>query len=310
VTRLSDRTALGLLWLALLFAPLVAPNAYIVSLANVALINLILIASLNLVMGMCGQISLSHAGFFGLGAYASGILAARYGLPAVAGLVAAMLLSAAAAFIVGLPALRLRGHYLAMVTLGWNAILTVLFNQLIPLTGGPNGLLGVPPFAIGPWTLFDDLHAFPLVWACAGLTMLVIVNLLHSRTGRAMRAVANSELGAAALGIDTFRTKLLVFVLSAGMAGLAGSLYVHVNQYASPETFGVSASILLLVMVAVGGSGSVWGPVFGALIYTVVPQLLLDYDDAELMLFGGAMLVVLIGFPGGIAGLLARRRAS
>ncbi len=301
---------LGVMWLALLAVPLVAPNDYVVSLANVALMNLILIASLNLLMGFCGQISLSHAGFFGLGAYTSGILSTRYGVPAMLGLPVATLAAAAGAFVVGLPALRLRGHYLAMVTLGWNAILIVLFNQLIGLTGGPNGLLGVPPFVIGPWTLFDDLHAFPLVWACAGLVMLFILNLLQSRTGRAMRAVANSELGAAALGVDTFRIKLLAFVLSAGMAGLAGSLYVHVNQYASPETFGVAGSILLLVMVAVGGSGSFWGPVFGALLYTIVPQLLLDYDDLEMMLFGGAMLVVLIGFPGGIAtlpGLLGRR---
>ena len=297
------RRVLALIWLVLLAVPLLAPNGYIVSLGNALLINLILIASLNLVVGFCGQISLGHAGFFGLGAYASGVLGAKYGVPAWAGLPAAGLLAAAAALLIGLPALRLRGHYLAMATLGWNAILMVLFNQLVPLTGGPNGLLGVPAFSIGRWPLDTDLRAFPLVWLIAGLLMLAVLNIVESRTGRALRALGSSEIGAASLGINTFRYKLMTFVVAGGMAGIAGSLYVHVNQFASPETFGIPASILLLVMVALGGAGRYWGPVSGALIYTLVPQLLLGHDDVELLLFGAAMLLVLIVFPGGLAAI-------
>jgi branched-chain amino acid transport system permease protein len=188
-----------------------------------------------------------------------------------------------------------------MATLGWNAILIVLFNQLVGLTGGPNGLLGVAPFSLAGLRLDSDARAFPIVWLASLLVMLAILKLLNSRTGRALRAVATNELGADALGIDSFRTKLLAFVLSATFAGIAGSLYVHINQYASPETFGISASILLIVMVAIGGSGTYWGPAFGAVIYTLLPQLLLGYEDAELMLFGLGMLVVLIVFPGGLA---------
>lgn len=313
--RLSDHRLLLIVWLALLAVPFVAPNAYFVSLANMMLINLILIASLNLLMGYGGQISLGHAGFYGLGAYVSGVLGVKFGLSAWIGLPAAMLFTGLAALIIGIPALRLRGLYLSMATLGWNAILVVLFNRLIDVTGGPNGLLGVRPFAFGGFKLDNDMRQFPLVWLVSLLVMVAILNLLGSRIGRALRAVATNELGADAVGIDSFRTKLLVFVLSAGMAGIAGSLYVHVNQFASPETFNVSNSILLVVMVAIGGSGLFWGPVFGALIYTAVPQLLLDYEDAELMLFGLAMLVVLIASPSGIAGLpavvlrwLSRRR--
>lgn len=313
---LSDHRRLLIVWLALLAVPFAAPNAYFVSLANMMLINLILIASLNLLMGYGGQISLGHAGFYGLGAYVSGVLGVKLGLSAWIGLPAAALFTGLAALIVGIPALRLRGLYLSMATLGWNAILVVMFNRLIDLTGGPNGLLGVRPFVFGGFALDNDLRQFPLVWFVSLLVMLAILNLLRSRIGRALRAVATNELGADAVGIDSFRTKLLVFVLSAGMAGIAGSLYVHVNQFASPETFSVSSSILLVVMVAIGGSGLFWGPVFGTLIYTAVPQLLLDYEDAELMLFGLAMLVVLIASPSGIAGLpavlrrwLSRRRA-
>jgi branched-chain amino acid transport system permease protein len=314
VTRLaSDHLRLVLIWLALLSIPFVAPNAYVVSLANLALINLILIASLNLLMGFGGQISLSHAGFFGLGAYASGVLNVKLGVSAWLGLPAAALVAAAAALAIGLPALRLRGHYLSMATLGWNAILVVLFNQLVSLTGGPNGLLGVMPFSLGAIRLDSEPRAFPLVWLASLLVMLAILNFLRSRLGRALRAVATNELGADAIGIDSFRTKLLAFVLSAAMAGIAGSLYVHVNQYASPETFGIASSILLIVMVALGGSGTFWGPLLGALIYTAVPQLLLGYEDAELMLFGLGMLVVLIAFPDGLAGVpraLMRRFAA
>jgi branched-chain amino acid transport system permease protein len=292
---------LVLLWLVLLAVPFVAPNAYVVSLANVALINVILIASLNLLMGFGGQISLGHAGFFGLGAYASGIINVKLGLSPWFGLPAAALVASLAALLIGIPALRLRGPYLSMATLGFNAILVVMFNRLIDLTGGPNGLLGVRPFSFAGISLNSEARAFPLVWLVSLLVMVAILNLLRSRTGRALRAVATNELGADAIGIDSFNTKLLFFVVTAGMAGIAGSLYVHINQYASPETFDISAAILLVVMVALGGSGTYWGPVTSALILTVVPQLLLDYEDAELMLFGLGMLIVLILFPGGLA---------
>ena len=306
--RLSDHRRLLLLWLVLLAVPFVAPNAYFVSLANMLLINLVLIASLNLLMGYGGQISLGHAAFYGLGAYTSGVLNVKFGLSPWIGLPAAALVAGLAALLIGIPALRLRGLYLSMATLGWNAILVVLFSRLIDLTGGPNGLLGVKPFAIGRFALDSDVREFPLVWLVSLLVMLAILNLLNSRIGRALRAVATNELGADAVGIDSFGTKLMVFVLSAGMAGIAGSLYVHINQYASPDTFSVSSSIILVVMVAIGGTGLFWGPIFGALILTAVPQLLLEYEDVELMLFGLAMLVVLIASPTGLAGLPAALR--
>jgi branched-chain amino acid transport system permease protein len=306
----SDRVRLLLVWLALLTVPFAAPNAYIVSLANMMFINIILIASLNLLMGYGGQISLGHAGFYGLGAYVSGALGVKFGLSAWIGLPAAAFISGLAALLIGIPVLRLRGLYLSMATLGWNAILVVLFNRLIDVTGGPNGLLGVRPFRLGSFALDTDVRQFPLVWLAALVVMLAILNFLRSRIGRALRAVATNELGADAVGIDSFRTRLLVFVFTAGMAGIAGSLYVHVNQFASPETFSVSNSILLVVMVAIGGSGSFWGPLLGALIYTAVPQILLDYEDAELMLFGLAMLIVLVALPNGLAGIPSMLRRT
>src|SRR6476469_789288 len=231
---MGGRSLLFIFWLALLAIPLVGLNDYLVSLGTSFLINLILIASLNVLIGYCGQISLGHAGFYGLGAYAAGILSAKLGLNPWLGLPVACLVSAIAALVIGIPALRLKGHYLAMATLGFNAILAVLFDQLVSWTGGPNGLLGVKPLAFGSFALSTQARIFPIVWLCAGLVMLALLNLIQSRVGRAIRAIATSQIAADSLGIDAFRYKLIVFVLTAGMAGLAGSLYVESNLYASP----------------------------------------------------------------------------
>jgi branched-chain amino acid transport system permease protein len=301
-TLMGSRSILFIFWLALLAIPLVGLNDYLVSLGTSFLINLVLIASLNVLIGYCGQISLGHAGFFGLGAYSAGILSAKLGLNPWLGLPVACVVSAFAALVIGIPALRLRGHYLAMATLGFNAILAVLFDQLVSWTGGPNGLLGIKALAFGSFALNNQARIFPLVWLCAGLVMLALLNLIQSRVGRAIRAVATSEIAAGSLGIDAFRYKLTVFVLTAAMAGLAGSLYVESNLYASPESFGFSSSILLVAMVALGGWGRYGGAILGALIYTGAPELLRTFQDAQLLIFGAGMIAVLLFFPSGLAG--------
>lgn len=289
------------LWLLMLAWPFVAPNDYILSLGVVFLINLILVASLNLAMGYAGLISLCHGAFFGLGAYISGVLSAKYGVSPWFGIFAGTLGTAAAAFVIAIPTLRLRGHYLAMGTLGFNAIIGVLFVELVPLTGGPNGLIGIEPFGISGFWLDTPGRFFFLSWAIGFVVMFFVLNLVSGPIGRNLRAVAGSEAVADTLGIDTVRLKIALFSLSAALAGLAGVLYAHFNLFASPETFGVFTSVLILVMVALGGAGTFWGPFFGALIFTAVPELLRSLQDAELLIFGLCMIVVLLYFPGGIA---------
>ena len=286
--------------------PFLSPNEYIALLGVGLLVNIGLVAGLNLIAGYCGQVSLCHAAFFGLGAYASGVLCARYGLSPLPGLAAAMALAAAAALVIGLPSLRLHGHYLAMATLGFNAILSVLFNELVKITGGPNGLLGVPGFSrdFGAW-IDSPTGQFLVAWLYAFACMAIALRLLRSRAGRAMRAVAFSELAAGAMGTDTARLKISVFVLTATMAGAGGWVYVHVNQFASPETFGFLRSVLLVAAVAIGGWGRFWGPIPGALVLTLTPELLGRLHDFEMLVFGGALVAVLLVFPGGIAGALS-----
>ncbi len=212
----------GLVWLLFAAWPLLAGNNYVLSLGIYFFVNLLLIGGLNLSMGFGGQISLCQAGFYGLGAYLSGVLSVHYGLPPALGVLVATVGSALSALLIGLPALRLRGHYLAMATLGFNAILSVLFNELVSLTGGPNGLAGISPIAFGSFSFGTAGRFFWLAWATGLLVMLITALLLASRQGRALRAVAGSEIAADSMGVDPFRAKLAAFMISAALAGAAG----------------------------------------------------------------------------------------
>lgn len=305
-----QRIRLLIFWGALLAAPLVAPNEYILSLCVMFFINLQLVAGLNLVLGYAGQISLCHAAFFGLGAYTSGILSARMGLPFWLGICCAVTVTTVGAIVIAVPALRLRGNYLAMATLGFNAIISVMFTELVSLTGGPNGLLGIQPPSLFGAVLDTPARFFPLAWLVTGLAMFLMLNLVASRYGRALRAVAAGEIAAGALGIDAYRLKLGIFALAAGLAGVAGALYAHFNLFVSPETCGFFSSVLLVVMVALGGWGNYWGPVLGALIYTAVPELLRKFHDAELFIFGLCMIGVLLYARQGLVGLFSKGRSG
>ena len=302
----SPNLRLFLIWIALAGFPFVAPNDYIINLGVVLFINVILIASLNLIMGVGGQLSLGHGGFYGLGAYISGVLAAKFGVSPWLSGPAAIALTAVAALVIGLPTLRLRGHYLAMATVGFNAILVVLFNQLVWLTGGPNGLTGVPSFSVAGFAFNTDARFFYLAWLFALLVMLAAFNIVDSRFGRGLRALSNSEIAAECFGVNTYAHKLVIFVVTAAMAALAGVLYVHYVNFASPESFSFFVSVLLVVMVALGGMGNSWGPPIGALVYTVVPEALRSVEDLEIFAFGASMIVVLLFFPRGICGGIAK----
>jgi branched-chain amino acid transport system permease protein len=312
----------ALIWLLLLGFPLAAPNSYLIGLGVLFCLNAILIGSLNLLMGHGGQISLGHGAFYGIGAYVSGVLSTRYGLSPWLGIIAAGLITPAAALVIGLPALRLRGHYLAMATLGFNAIMTVLFFELVSWTGGADGLSAIPSLNLFGYQLGTDMRFFYFAWAVAGLLLLLMLNLIDSRVGRALRALSTSELAAASMGVDTYRAKLQLFVLSATMAAIAGALFAHFNNFVTPESFGFFASVLMVAMVAVGGAGRFWGGILGALMLTVLPELLrstdqiagalhlhIDASAVETLIFGLSMILVLLFFPGGLAGGLAALRA-
>ncbi len=271
---------------------------------------------LSLLAGYAGQISLGHAAFYGIGAYACGILTGRYGLSPWLGLLAAALITAALAYPIGAILLQLRGHYLAIGTLGFGIIANIAMLELVPLTGGPSGFSGIPRPDLFGLPLSGDREFYYLVLALTALVLLLSLNLVGSAVGRTLRALHASEIAAETLGIDTGSYKLRVFTLSALYAGLAGGLFAQYVTFVSPKSFNFLFSVELVVMVALGGMASVWGALLGAtlvlflsqLIRAVLPALLPNAGgEVELVVFGLLLVAIMLGLPRGVVPELARR---
>jgi branched-chain amino acid transport system permease protein len=305
-SRVSGR-GLAMFLVAVALAPWLSPNAYIVQVLAFAGLNVMMATGLNLLMGFAGQVSLGHAGFYGLGAYLSGVLGARLSLSPWLGMPFAAVVTALLALAVGIPTLKLKSYYLAMATLGIGVVLHLAFVQLYWWTGGSSGLAGIPPFDIGPLKFASDLSHYYLIWTFAGAGLWLAWNLVNSGVGRVLRALGDSEVAAEAMGVDTALEKRRMFVLSAVYASIAGSLYAHYITVISPEIFSFLFSVVLVLMVAIGGIGRYWGPVLGALLLTVLPEYLRRYGDYEVPLYGLTLIVVMLFLPRGLAGLLDRR---
>jgi len=290
---------LGVVLAILLFSWLAGSKEYYLSLLVFVGINSLMTMGLSMLMGYAGQISLGHAAFFGIGAYSSGILTTKYFLHPVAAFTIGIFLSGLIAFLVGKPTLRLKGHYMAVATLGFGEILFIVFNELSSLTGGPSGLSGIPPLMILGHPL-EGATYFYLVWAFVILLLLFSLNVINSRVWRALRALHGSELAATAMGVDASRFKVQVFVLSAIYASTAGSLYAHFITFISPSSFSFMFSILLLMMVVVGGAGTIWGALLGTLLLTLLPEYLRGLEDFEVLVYGAILMVVLLFMPQGI----------
>ncbi|MEV4115177.1 branched-chain amino acid ABC transporter permease [Nonomuraea sp. NPDC049695] len=224
----------------------------------------------SLLMGYAGQVSLGQGAFYAIGAYTAALLS-LHGVPPLAGLLAAPVVAAGSALVIGVPLLRLRGHHLAFATLAVQLILLSLAGQL-EITGGDIGLQAIPQFAIGSFEAGSAAAYAYMTWAGLGLVMLVTRNVIDSRPGRALRALATSETAAASSGIPVGRYKLVVFALSAAFAGLAGGIYCFYTGYVAPGSFPVLISIQYIVMAVVGGLGTVWGAVVGATAITLLVQ--------------------------------------
>lgn len=283
----------------LLFAG-VLDNDYYLTLINFIGIHALLVVGLNLLMGYGGQISLGHAAFFGLGAYTSGILTATYGVNPWLALLAGLVVCGITAFLIGVPALKLRGYYLAMATLGFGIIVYIFFTEAHKLTGGPSGLAGIPSLSVFGFMLDTPKRLYLLIWPVLGVILALSANLVDSRTGRALRALHEGETAAQSLGVNTAKLKLLIFIWSALYASLAGSLYAHTLNFIAPSSFGFMFSIKLVTMVVLGGMASIWGSLLGAAVLTVLPEILTMFHDYEVIIFGAILMVVMIFLPRGL----------
>ncbi len=309
------------------------------TLIRVGLFTIVLVG-LNLLMGYAGQVSLGQAAFYGMGAFFSGILTTRatvLGIPAVlyqawwwpwVVMVAGMIVVGLIAYLVGLPVLRLRGHYLAMATLGIGVVVYVLLKEnlgvpQLNLTGGFDGVYGIPRLRIGDFVIWPVYRYYVLVWVVAFAVIVLGLNIVNSRYGRVLRALHSSQVAAESVGVAVHRYKAQIFALSAALASLAGSLYAHFQVAVIPATFSFGESLELVVMSAVGGMSSVWGAPFGAFAILILKELLRTQlrvlipdvkGEFEAIAFGVLLIVIMIfmseGLTTGSINAFRRWRAS
>ncbi|MDH3674793.1 MAG: branched-chain amino acid ABC transporter permease [Anaerolineae bacterium] len=303
--------ATGIIALAVVLA-LIPPNIqnnYILTILIFVAQFTMLTIGLSLLMGYSGQISLGQATFFGIGAYTMAILTTTFELSPWLSLMAGVLLAAGIAYLIGMLIFRLRGHYLAMATLGMNIILFLIFTQEVEWTGGPSGFRGIPDLTLGPFTVSSDAAYYYVFWAFALIVIGMSLNIVNSRVGRAMRALHGSEIAAETVGINTFSFKLKVFALSAAYGGLAGGLHASFLGFISPSSFSIAVSIELVVMAVVGGLASVWGALFGVSIVILIEQYLGRIvkviipnasGEHEIIAFGLILMLIMIFTPDGL----------
>lgn len=308
--------ALAAAGLAVVLLPWLVPSGYVLGTLIFVALNATAALGLSLVMGFAGQVSLGQAAFYAIGAYVSGVLTASYGWNGWAALAVAILAGALTAILVGLPIFRLSGLLLAMATLGFGIIVYYVLVNWSGLTGGPSGLTGIPPLALGDFRFDTDARVFRLAWGALLLLLGLAGNLLDSRVGRALRAIHGSEPAAEAAGIDASRYKLGVFAVAGAVTALAGSLYAHYLAFINPSPFGFAYSVELVVMVVLGGVASLWGPVLGAAAVVLLVEALRSLlplvtatsgaAEYEIVVFGLALMALMVFLPGGLASLPRR----
>jgi len=306
---MNPRTAKALLVaviaLAVLVFPWIVNSSYWLNLVNLAISFSIACLGLNIVLGYAGQLSLAQAAFWGVGAYTSALLVTKLGVPVWPGMIAAFLVAGLFGLLLGIPTLKLTGHYLAMTTIGFGVILQLILINAIWLTNGSDGITKIPSPRLGSIELKDPSSFFYLAAITLILLTWAAIRLKGSRVGRAFLAIQGNEMAAGTVGIDSTYYKVVAFALSAAYAGFAGALFAHSgSHYVSPDTFSFDQSVLLLVMAVLGGNGSAVGAVVGAVLLTLLPEVLRFLKDSYMMFYAAGIILIMIFMPGGIAGLI------
>lgn len=300
------RAQLLLVVALLLAAPLFSPGT--LQIASFVLVAAMFAQSINLLTGLAGQMSLGHAGFFGIGAYCTGVVVKTYGLDVALGVPSATLLAGLTGWLLSFPANRVRDVYLAMMTLGFGMVFFEVVREWNGVTGGTMGLPGVPSAALRTLTIVgfkvDGPGYFQLLLLIAAGVILLVRNLTQSRIGRAFYAIHVSEVAAGSIGIPAGLTKQLAYALSGALAGLAGALYAHLVGYLGPESFALPRSIEVLVIAIVGGLGSIAGQVLSAALFTFLPERLQVFAEWQFIAYGLILTFSLLVLPRGIGGLL------
>ena len=296
---------------AIAVLPFLTGSSYLHHVMVLWLLFALLALSLNVIIGYLGELSFGHAAFFGLGAYASAVLTLQTGAPVWLGRVFAGVLAGTAGFAIGYVSLRIVGPQFAILTLGFGSIIYTVTNYWVDLTRGPMGITNIPPLTlpiVGPLT--EARGYFGVVLACVALFAYACQALMTSRTGRAFLAVRENAPLAASLGIDVFRSKLLGFVTATVVAGVAGGLYAHYLRVITPELMSLQYMAALIIMVVVGGRGTIIGPILGAAIYVVLLEVLRAFGPARLIVFAALLTLSVIFLPNGLVSLWPRLMAA
>lgn len=313
MTSFSRRYGVVLLVAAVVAVlPFIVPSPFYLRIGALVFILSLAVLGLNLLMGFAGQVSLGHAGFFGIGAYAVAVAPTHFGVPTWLALIAGVALAGLLAFIIGKPILKLKGHYLAVATLGMGILIAMVFTNEARFTGGPDGM-PVPRLVLFGWVARGSITWYWISGVTLVFAALLAVNLIDSPTGRALRAIHDSEIASRVLGIDVAGYKLIAFVLSAIYAAVAGAYLSLFDGLVTPATAGFMRSIEFVTMAVLGGLGSIFGSVVGAAVLTVLPQVLTVFHDYEHIVLGLMMIVFMIFLRAGIVpslALLFRRKAS
>jgi branched-chain amino acid transport system permease protein len=296
----------GLLALLILLLPLFFQNKYYISLFVVVGIHSLVVLGLTLFMGFAGQVSLGHAAFYGIGAYITGVLSTKFGFPVMASFLLAIGGTGFIALVIAYPILKIKGFYLGMATLGFAEIVYIFLNQTGGLTGGGTGLGNIPRISISGVVFDSDMKYYYFVWLLFFVLFIFSMNFLSSRIGRALRAIHEDEMAAETMGINVARYKTMVFVLSAIYAGLAGALYAHYVSFLSPGICSLMFNVIIIAMVVIGGSGSIWGALLGTVLLTLVPEYLVYFQDYEPLVYGLMIIGIVMFSPQGLVGLLDR----
>lgn len=292
-----------------LILPLVLKDPYYKHVLNVAFLYAISIYGFNIISGMTGQYNFAHAGFVGIGAYSSAILSSTFGFPVVVSMVIAVCITGVFGLVIGFPALRTRGVYFALTTLGFGMILYIVFENMIEVTGGPMGLTGIASLKIPAIGVdFSNKTAFYYL-SLLFLAVAIYINreLFRSNLGRSMLAVRENEDLALSVGISVVRTKIIAFVLATMLLGLSGSLYAHYFRFISPVSFTIEETFRCLTMLVVGGVGTLAGPLIGSVIFTILPEFLREFAQFQWILYGFILMLCIAFMPEGLVGFINKR---
>jgi branched-chain amino acid transport system permease protein len=262
---------------------------------------------LNLLVGYAGKISFGHNAFMAMGAYASGILTVNYDWSPLAAMIVGAIGTGLIAFVIGAPILRVRGHYLAMITLAFSQIIIIVSTRWTDVTGGLTGITGVPDFSVFGFAFDTRLKMYYLIWSVAVVLLLLSFRIVDSRFGRALRALGAHEAAAGSLGVNVVWCRIQIFVLSAVFAALSGSLYAHFLNYVNGTFFDLGVMIQLMAILVVGGIGTLWGPLVGAVLLVCVSQNLGSYAEYSQLIFGLLYGGALLFLPRGVVGELAAK---